>query len=160
MDKHVCLLNNQWEIANIFFLLLWSCLTIVILIRINKMKNQLFYAVMFYTLSLPCFTQLYDDFYSSGKNVYRAERIFILYLPFKGAHWMPSGRTHSRGRIVLQTQYFYVKDVTRLINVLIIKFDCKCRIDFSEGKPRGLWKRMVYVHSYFDICRKVYTINY
>lgn len=51
------------------------------------------------------------------------------------AHWICGDGTHSRGGIVLQTQSFSVQDVVLLINVLIIKFHCKCRMDFQEGKP-------------------------
>jgi LAGLIDADG DNA endonuclease family len=35
----------------------------------------------------------------------------------------------------LQTQSFTVIEVVRLINVLILKFNCKCSIHYQEGKP-------------------------
>lgn len=39
------------------------------------------------------------------------------------------------GGIYLQTQSFTLMDVVRLVNVLILKFDCKCSIHYQEGKP-------------------------
>ena len=44
-------------------------------------------------------------------------------------------RWYFCGGIYLQTQSFTVIEVVHLINVLIIKFNCKCTIHYQEGKP-------------------------
>lgn len=45
------------------------------------------------------------------------------------AHWICGGGTKVKnGGIILQAQNFTMVDVVRLINVLILKFNCKCTI--------------------------------
>ena len=52
------------------------------------------------------------------------------------SHWICGDGTFVKGgSIYLQTQSFTVIEVVRLINVLIIKFNCKCTIHYQEGKP-------------------------
>jgi len=50
------------------------------------------------------------------------------------SHWICGDGTFVKGGgIYLQTQSFTVIEVVRLINVLIIKFNCKCTIHYQEG---------------------------
>ena len=52
------------------------------------------------------------------------------------SHWICGDGTFVKGGgIYLQTQSFTITEVVRLINVLIIKFNCKCTIHYQEGKP-------------------------
>ena len=52
------------------------------------------------------------------------------------SHWICGDGTYVKGGgIYLQTQSFTVIEVVRLINVLILKFYCKCTIHYQEGKP-------------------------
>ena len=52
------------------------------------------------------------------------------------SHWIcGDGSFVKGGGLYLQTQSFTVIEVVRLINVLILKFNCKCSIHYQEGKP-------------------------
>lgn len=42
---------------------------------------------------------------------------------------------HQVGGVLLQTDSFSVIEVVRLINVLIIKFNCKCTLRYQRGNP-------------------------
>lgn len=98
-------------------------------------KRGRFIAIAFVTRALTCFTELFHSFYEGGKKCVP----FDIYnmLTIQGlSHWIcGDGSYVKRGGIYLQTQRFTVIEVVRLINVLILKFDCKCTIHYQEGKP-------------------------
>jgi len=93
----------------------------------------------FVTRSLTCFTSIYESFYVKQGVVckkYVPKDIFNM-LTIQGlAHWICGDGTNVRGGgIRLKTEGFTVIDVVLLINVLILKFNCKCTIQYQEGKP-------------------------
>ena len=94
-----------------------------------------FIAVGFVTRSLTCFTELFESFYKSGKKCV-PENIYDI-LTIQGlSHWICGDGSYVKGGgIYLQTQSFTVIEVVHLINVLIIKFECKCSIHYQENKP-------------------------
>lgn len=117
-----------------FFILCHYCYSYPHTATTTLKSNNIHHSIFFYTRSLNCFTNLHNDFYNSGKKGV-PEDIYNI-LTIQGlAHWICGDGTHSRGGIILQTQSFTVCDVVRLINVLTLKFHCKCRIDYQEGKP-------------------------
>lgn len=86
--------------------------------------------------SLPCLTEVYNLFYINGiKEV--PENIYDL-LTIQGlAHWIAGDGSYVKigGAIILNTQSFTIKDNVRLINVLMLKFGCKCSIHYQRGLP-------------------------
>ena len=90
-------------------------------------KGKTFYGLEFFTRSLPCFTELHSLFYHNGVKVI-PEKIFDLLTPEALAHWiMGDGQARPYG-LVLCTDSYSVKDVVKLINVLIIKYRLECAI--------------------------------
>lgn len=100
-----------------------------------KLHGKLFPYLSFSTRSLVCFTDIYSKFYIEGKKVVPFD-IFEL-LTLEGlAHWIcGDGSFVKGGGLYLNTQSFSVIETVRLINVLIIKFDCKCSIHMQRGLP-------------------------
>lgn len=101
-------------------------------------RNVINKGICFVTRSLTCFTSIYESFYienGTGKNCV-ANDIFNM-LTIQGlAHWICGDGTNVRGGgIIIQTDSFTVTDVVILINVLIIKFNCKCTIHYQRGNP-------------------------
>jgi hypothetical protein len=51
------------------------------------------------------------------------------------AHLICSDGSYASGGMYLNVQCFTIIDVVRLINVLILKFDCVCTIHLQRGLP-------------------------
>ena len=102
---------------------------------VAKLDRKNFPFLNFSTRSLVCFTELYSLFYFEGKKVI-PHNIFEL-LTIEGlAHWIcGDGSFVKGGGLYLNTQSFTVIENVQLINVLIIKFNCKCSIHMQRGLP-------------------------
>ena len=100
-----------------------------------KFKGKIFPLISFSTRSLVCFTEIYSLFYNEGKKVI-PQNIFEI-LTIEGlAHWIcGDGSFVKGGGLYLNTQSFTVIENVQLINVLIIKFNCKCSIHMQRGLP-------------------------
>lgn len=87
------------------------------------------YALEFYTRSMPCFTELYYLFYPNGVKII-PEDIYNLLTPVALAHLiMGDGSVKPHG-LILCTDSYSLKDVVRLMNVLIIKYRLECTLRF------------------------------
>lgn len=51
------------------------------------------------------------------------------------AHLISGDGSYASGGMYLNVQAFTIIDVVRLLNVLMIKFDCVCTIHFQRGLP-------------------------
>ena len=118
-----------------FNLLSHYCGSFPYIVTTKTKGNKVYIAIAFVTRTLACFTELYNRFYISGQKVV-PEDIYNM-LTIQGlAHWICGDGSYVKGGgLYLQTQSFTIIDVVRLINVLIIKFYCKCSIHYQEGKP-------------------------
>lgn len=66
-----------------------------------------------------------------------AQEIYELLSPVAIAHWiMSDGTAIKDGGVLLCTDSFTVQDVCKLVNVLIIKYNLHCTIQFYKNKPR------------------------
>lgn len=93
------------------------------------------YGIVFFTRSLACFTEFYNNFYKEGKKIVPLD-IYNLLTIESIAHWICGDGTNVKGGgIILQTDNFTVIDVVHLINVLIYKFHCKCTLRFQRNNP-------------------------
>lgn len=92
-------------------------------------------SVTFATRSMPCLVEFFNDFYLNGKKVV-PENIYHRLAPVSLAHLIMGDGTAVSGGIRICTDSFTVKDVVRLINVLIIKYRLKCTLHMSDNKPR------------------------
>ena len=123
-------INNAFYLFYTFSLLSHYCSSYPYIVN-----SRGFIAVAFVTRTLTCFTELYNNFYENGKKCVPSD-IYNM-LTIQGlSHWICGDGTFVKGGgIYLQTQSFTVIEIVRLINVLIIKFNCKCTIHYQEGKP-------------------------
>jgi LAGLIDADG DNA endonuclease family len=79
---------------------------------------------------------LFDLFIVNGIKVV-PHNIFELLCPIALAHWaMCDGSRGTGGGFILCTDSFTIQDVVRLINVLIIKYNLNCSIQYYNGLPR------------------------
>jgi len=107
---------------------------------LNKvlLHKQIFYALSFTTRSLPCITELYDLFYPEGKKII-PRNIYDLLTWEALAHWLylnsnikfryfnSSHGTKLNG-LYIDVKSFSIKDIVKLINVLIYKFNLTCSL--------------------------------
>ena len=101
----------------------------------TNFKGKKFPFLIISTRSLVSFTKIYSLFYNEGKKVV-PHNIYEL-LTIEGlAHWICGDGSFVRGGgLYLNTQSFTFLENVQLINVLIIKFNCKCSIHKQRGLP-------------------------
>jgi hypothetical protein len=94
-----------------------------------------FYGVQFFTRALPCFTELNSLFYHNKIKVVPVN-IYELLTPVALAHMiMGDGEARTSG-LVLCTNSFTVKDVVRLMNVLIIRYRIECVLRLKKQNKK------------------------
>jgi hypothetical protein len=95
-------------------------------IRTGKTYNT----IGFQTLALPCFKELYDLFYSTGKKIVPLN-IAVLLTAVSLAYWLcDDGSFNKRhGCIILNTQGFTRAEVELLTKTLNNKWDLECTIN-------------------------------
>ena len=89
--------------------------------------------------------------------------IYELLTPIALAYWIIGDGSYARGGVLLSTDSFSVPDVIRLINVLMIRYNLKCTLQYSNGKPRilisatsiGTLKSIVLPHMHPSITYKL-----
>ncbi len=98
--------------------------------------GKLLYGVQFFTRSLPCFTELYSLFYCQKTKVIPVNNLRFI-TPIALAHLiMGDGESRTFG-LVLCTNSFTVKDVVRLMNVLIIRYRIECLLRLKSKITRS-----------------------
>jgi hypothetical protein len=89
--------------------------------------GNIFYGLEFFTRSMPCITELHSLFYTNGvKRV--PQNVYDLLTPVALAHVIMGDGSVQRYGILLCTDSYTVKDVVRLLNVLVVKFRIECTI--------------------------------
>lgn len=111
---------------------------------LNKvlLHKKIFYALSFTTRSLPCITELYDLFYPEGKKII-PRNIYDLLTWEALAHWLylnsnikflyfNSSLSRRLGTklkgLYIDVKSFSIKDIVKLMNVLIYKFNLTCSL--------------------------------
>lgn len=90
--------------------------------------------ILISTRWLYCFTEIYYMFYN--KNEKRVpHNIYDLITPVVLAYWVSSGIVLQGRGFILCTDCFSIRDVVKLINVLIIKYRLHCNLHLFKGKP-------------------------
>ena len=100
------------------------------------LKRGKFPYVYFSSRSLACFTELHKLFYDKNIKIIPLE-IYDMLSMSSLAHWIMGDGSYVKkgGGIYLNTQSFSIRDNVRLMNVLIIKFNCKCTLHMQRGLP-------------------------
>lgn len=87
------------------------------------------------TRALPCFTELYYLFYNKGKKII-PHNIYDLLTPVALAHLIMGDGTALSSGFGICTDSFSIKDVVKLLNVLIIKYNFNCVLHNDRGRYR------------------------
>lgn len=94
---------------------------------VGQRKLTTTYALNFFTRSLPCLIPLHKIFYCNSLKIV-PEDIFNLLDPIALSHWIcGDGSVRSLG-LILCTDSYTLKDVIRLMNVLIIRYELHCTL--------------------------------
>lgn len=149
-------INHSEYLLYVFNLLSHYCISIPKLKK-SYLKGKLFYALEFYTRSLPCFTLLRNIFYIGRIKIIPISKeynslhynninydIYDLINYESLAHIiMGDGAFQKGGGITLNLQNFKLIELVHLINVLKVKFDLDCTIHKSRNK----WVIYIKLHS-------------
>lgn len=100
-------------------------------------KGSVNYSIEFTTRSLPCFTELYNLFYPKGIKIV-PENIYELLTPIALAHLIMGDGNYSKGGgLLLCTDSLYIKDIIKIMNVFIIRYNFKCSLrEHNKGQFR------------------------
>jgi LAGLIDADG DNA endonuclease family protein len=108
----------------------------------------------FTTRALPCITELYKIFYVDNKKKIPSN-LFDLLSWEALAHWISGDGTYNSG-VRLQTEFFSVKDVVFILNILMIKFNLDCCLHKQRSyfiiyiKSKSLKKNLHNLLPYLD----------
>ena len=92
---------------------------------------------------MPCLTELYPLFYPRGVKII-PKNIYDLLTPVALAHLVMGDGSKERHGLIICTDSYSMKDVVRLINVLMIKYRIECTI-----KVRNKDKHRIYIREGF-----------
>ena len=84
------------------------------------------YAIEFTTRALPCFTELYFDFYPNKIKIV-PNNIYELLTPVAIAHIIMGDGRYASG-VLICTDSYTIQDVIKLMNVFIIKYGLACTL--------------------------------
>lgn len=98
------------------------------------LKNKKHYAIAFTSRTLPCFTDLYNIFYSPDNKKIIPRNLYDLLTWESIAHWIMCDGTYNSG-VRIQTESFTLEELKFIINVLIIKFNLECSIHYQRNYP-------------------------
>lgn len=76
---------------------------------------------------MPCITELYHHFYIEKVKTITFS-IYNNLTPVALAHWIMGNGTFNGISLLLCTDFYSIKNIVLLINVLIIKYDINCSI--------------------------------
>jgi hypothetical protein len=113
-----------------------------------------YYALEFFTRTLPCFTPLYYLFYPNKTKVIPSN-IYELLTPVAMAHLIMGDGQTSRHGLVLCTNSYSIQDVVRLMNVLMIRYKIECNIrEFTQSSKK--LEYMIYIkHGSMPLLRTI-----
>ena len=88
------------------------------------------------TRSMPCITELYNNFYLNKIKIIKPLIYFDL-TPIALAHWIIGDGSYTGKGLLLCTDSFKIKEVVLLMNVLMIRYNINCTILYHSKKyPR------------------------
>ena len=91
--------------------------------------NNRYFGISFETRSLLCFTDLYKMFYKNNIKCI-PDNIYELLMPMALAHWIMGDASARPHGLLLCTDSYSVSDVIKLMNVLMIKYELNCTLQF------------------------------
>lgn len=98
-------------------------------------KPKIFGRLIIETRAYPVINILQELFIENGVKVIKPE-LFHYLSPIALAHWIMCDGVSNQYGLTLCTDGFKYKDVSILINILIIRYGLDCRMHIYSGKPR------------------------
>ena len=113
------------------------------------------YGLQFFTRSLSCFTELHSLFYIKGvKEI--PKNIYELLTPVALAHWICGDGNALRHGLILCTNSYSIQDVTRLMNVLMIRHRLECSITVKKQSITKKVEFLIYIrHGSIPLLRTI-----
>ena len=109
-----------------------------------------YWALQFFTRSMPCLTELYYEFYSSGvKRI--PNNVYELLTPVALAHVIMGDGSVLRSGLIICTDSYSIEEVVRLINVLIIRYRLECTIRVHRKNQYRIYIRQNSIASLLSI---------
>jgi len=101
--------------------------------RTGVRKGKAFYSLKIFTRALPCIKFFVDLFYKD-KVKFVPQDIFHYLTPVALTHWICGDGSKAGSGLLLSTESFSLKDVTLLVNVLMIRYELDCTIRGSAAE--------------------------
>jgi hypothetical protein len=103
--------------------------------RPDKRTGKNYKSVRFYTISLPCFKELYESFYPEGKKIVPSNIGELLTL--RGlAYWIADDGYWCGNGVHLCTESFTIEEVNLLVKTLTEKFNLECSLNKRSNSFR------------------------
>jgi hypothetical protein len=104
---------------------------------------------------MPCFTELRSLFYPNGVKII-PEDIYNMLTPVALAHLIMGDGSALPHGLIICTNNYSIQDVTRLMNVLIVRYRLKCSLSYK--KQNNKIEYMIYIsqHSMPSLFNIVY----
>ena len=97
----------------------------------------------FFTRAMPCLTKLHSLFYPNGVKII-PNNIYELLTPIALAHLIMGDGSAARHGLFLCTNSYTIKDVVRLMNVLMIRYRLECNI-YLKRRQNGKIEHLIYI---------------
>lgn len=94
-------------------------------------NNKRSFGLQLQTRSLLCFTELYLLFYVKGVKIIPTD-IYNLLTLIALAHWIMGDGLKTDKGLRISTDSFTIKDVVKLMNVLMIRYELECTLHFHR----------------------------
>ncbi len=104
-------------------------------IEYTTLKTKRYKLITLETRSYPIRDKLYNILYINNRKSIQPE-LFHYLTPKALAYWIMSDGISAQYGLILCTDSFSIKEVTTLINILIIRYNFNCSIHFANKKPR------------------------
>lgn len=100
----------------------------------SKLNGKIYHHLSFKTRTLPCITELRNDFYKGSTKIVPLN--LYDYLDYQMlAHWIMGDGTRKDNAKVLQTDSFTIKEVVFILNVLLLKLNIRSNIHYQRNNP-------------------------
>jgi len=100
--------------------------------RTRVRKHNIYPSLCLTTRSLPCLTELHNDFYVNKVKVIPSN-IYDLLTPEALAHWIAGDGAVQAHGLLICTDSYTIQEVVLLINVLIVKYGLDCTLRYHSG---------------------------
>jgi hypothetical protein len=107
--------------------------------REGSRKGNQYFALQFFTRTLPCFTELHSLFYVNNVKII-PNNIYELLTPVALAHMIMGDGSSQRHGIIICTNSYTLPDVIRLMNVLMIRYRLECNLRIKKRDNKKIQK--------------------